>query len=66
MKASVEMSSSSASHVANKSLVAFDSLEAVEYHGFSAFFFFFTKNVPFRSALQGRAQGLFCSKDKIK
>lgn len=40
MKASVEMSSSSASHVANKSLVAFDSLEAVEYHGFSAFFFF--------------------------
>lgn len=39
MKASVEMSSSSASHVANKSLVAFDSLEAVEYHGFSAFFY---------------------------
>ena len=33
---------------------------------FFCFFFFFTKNVTFRSALQGCAQGLFCTKDKIK
>lgn len=65
MKASVEMSSSSASHVANKSLVAFDSLEAVGISRLFSFFLF-TKNVPFRSALQGRAQYIFCTKDKIK
>lgn len=62
MKASVEMSSSSASHVANKSLVAFDSLEAVEYHGFSAFFFFFYKERTFPVSSARPRSGSFLHK----
>lgn len=65
MKASVEMSSSSASHVANKSLVAFDSLEAVEYHGFSAFFFFFLQRTYLSGQLCKAALRVF-SAQKIR
>lgn len=50
MKASVAMDSS-ASHIANKSLVAFESPEMVEYMALQPF----TKRVPFQSALQGYA-----------
>lgn len=52
MKASVGINSPSASHIADKSLVAFESLEAVEYY---VAFQPFTKHPSFQAALQGYA-----------